>query len=311
MKQDVFSVGCEGLRFTGGSIVTPLQHADQQRLAEIRYIEDNRRPLGTAGNTKRFTLQIMQRYNKAHPNEKKSSYGAPAGNYSMAAEKSTLTQLVDTVVRPPSAVQILHNRPRFTHCQSKQSSKNFCNVLGPVSCKCCIEETNRRVAREVEYAAFPPCFDCSATSLVAPKLSQVLVRKTRTSRQEKPVAFEPNQHRATSINCNQAPVKIITKRKSRKQKCSLKGKKPPESEPTSSLDLAPISHGPPTLSGNKRTKVRLRLYDRQWEVRANEFFPNGHHVRRENPVFKLSEQQQRLRGILNNIKYKSATGANM
>ena len=54
----------------------------------------------------------------------------------------------------------------------------FCDTLGPSVCHSCIEGTNRKIAQDVEQSSFPE-LECSATTLVAPKLAMIMMDSDR------------------------------------------------------------------------------------------------------------------------------------
>ena len=124
---------------------------------------------------RRFSQHIMQGYNK--PKRRGApGYGAPL-ECSLHQPVNDTTDVVDLVVRPPSSYNVMPKRQKPVKCERPSVvSCEFCDVLGPLSCHECIESTNRRIAHDVEHAAFPDVA-CTASSLVAPVLAQLMVRQ--------------------------------------------------------------------------------------------------------------------------------------
>ncbi|XP_041354352.1 uncharacterized protein LOC121372147 [Gigantopelta aegis] len=73
-------------------------------------------------------------------------------------------------------------------CQfSEGADREYCDILGPVSCCRCIESTNRHIATEIQKGIFPD-IEVTLNSLVVPNISKVmksseniLARKRRLS----------------------------------------------------------------------------------------------------------------------------------
>lgn len=159
---------------------------------------DMRSPIPGMLEQRRFSEHIMQGYNKPKRREV-PGYGAPRTCVLQAPVKDT-SDVVDLVVRPPSRYNIMPKRQKAVRCDRPgMVSCEFCDVLGPLSCHECIESTNRRIAHEVEHAAFPD-MDCTASSLVAPTLAQLMVKSTpRGARNRRGVQQPPRHARVSTI----------------------------------------------------------------------------------------------------------------
>lgn len=81
---------------------------------------------------------------------------------------------MDSITKIPTRLKSL---PRLM----RESSKHYCDVLGPASCSVCIEAANRRIAGEVQRESFPQ-LDSSVIALVAPRLARTVNQSNRTSR---------------------------------------------------------------------------------------------------------------------------------
>ena len=155
---------------------------DQQHAKEKSYIGRtgvDKSPFPDLVEQRRFSRHIMQGYNK--PKRRPvPGYGMPKVCVLKEPIKDT-SDVVDLVVRPPSSYNVMPKRQKPTKCaRDAGASCEFCDVLGPLSCSECIESTNRRIANDVQTAAFPS-IDCTAASLVAPTLSQIMLRSNKRS----------------------------------------------------------------------------------------------------------------------------------
>ena len=152
---------------------------DQQHAREKSYIVRtgvDKSPFPGLVEQRRFSHHIMQGYNKPKRRQAQG-YGTPQLCVLREPVKDT-NDVVDMVVRPPSSYNVMPKRQKPTKCRRDTgASCEFCDVLGPLSCSECIESTNRRIANDVQTAAFP-AIDCTAASLVAPNLSQIMMKSS-------------------------------------------------------------------------------------------------------------------------------------
>ena len=152
---------------------------DYQHAREKSYIRRTshaaQSPITALLEQRRFSQHIMQGYNKPKRRQV-PGYGAPRQHLLHEPVRDT-SDVVDMIVRPPSSYNVMPKRQRPVKCDRPTAvSCEFCDVLGPLSCHECIESTNRRIAHDVEHAAFPDV-DCTASSLVAPILAQLVERE--------------------------------------------------------------------------------------------------------------------------------------
>ena len=333
------SMSDEALQLSSEVRIHPYREAaDQQQSLERRYIQDasdqawdgvQGQGIGaggevsegrheaseskTGGDNVRFTLHIMRRYNKPVRDTRNPSYGAPAPSVP-GPQKSMVSQLVEGVVRPPSSIHLVHSCVRPMHFQQPISS-SFCEVLGPTSCKACIEGTNRYTAHRVENLVFPTLPSLHpGTALVVPKLTHIMARDNRrlTLKTNPPAEGTPHTRPHHSPNTRAKSRERAVTLAIKKTSTKVAGPKKKEVSGGKQGVLLPvISQGMPTLASTHKRKARVhvRLYDRRWEVRAKDFFPEKEEnqtIQREDSSLHLSEQQRRLRHMLENIKFKSA-----
>lgn len=68
--------------------------------------------------------------------------------------------------------------------------QQFCDVLGPAVCGTCIEEANKKIADEVQKSSFPS-MEFSVTTIVAPKLASILVKRPSKERRRSSIQLPP------------------------------------------------------------------------------------------------------------------------
>lgn len=145
-----------------------------------RISQSLRSPYPGKSEQKRFSQHIMQEYKRPLKEVKSNGYGAPK-RVVLNQTYNDVNDVVEAFLKPNNGYNVMPKRQNPEKCsRPNQLACEFCDVLGPGACAMCIEATNRRIAHDVEEAAFPT-LDCSATSLVAPRLSDVMSHYSKKS----------------------------------------------------------------------------------------------------------------------------------
>ena len=162
-------------------------------------------PLSDRTDKKRFSKHIIQEYKKPLKEVKPPGYGTPR-RVSLVQRYNTITDIVNSLIKPNNGFNVMPKRQKAEKCdRENEMACQFCDVLGPVSCSMCIEATNRRIAHEVEEAAFPQ-IECTASNLVAPNLSMTMSKGDKIIKKKR-VSLAPN---VTISPVNPTPVKLKT-----------------------------------------------------------------------------------------------------
>ena len=124
---------------------------------------------------KRFSKVILQKY---HTPTKHAIYSYCTPQDAITASlvpEPTLTELIQKSKDPPEIPVNPRKQNPVSSVHVSPTQHQFCDTLGPSSCQRCIEETNRKIAKEIEQSSFP-ILECSATTLVAPTLARMMTK---------------------------------------------------------------------------------------------------------------------------------------
>lgn len=133
---------------------------------------------------KRLMKQTMKEFNK--PIEPPDTpYCSPKHQMSIDFEVPPKINY-DVVTNFPMGVARWARRHDGTICShnAQNSLSQYCDVLGPYSCKKCIEITNRRIIAEIQKETFPE-LEFSITNIVAPRLCTALINGERLMSRER------------------------------------------------------------------------------------------------------------------------------
>ena len=156
---------------------------------ERTYIYRTRIGTRSADNydTKNFWAQTIKQYNRPLDGKDDIPYRSPRVYPQIEAASGNGTVFmqpkepqVESITKVPSSLKSLPRKLKMHKCKSRGTySHEFCDVLGPSACRVCIEIANRKIAGEVQRAAFPE-LDCTVTTLVAPKLAKFMAQGDRS-----------------------------------------------------------------------------------------------------------------------------------
>ncbi len=150
---------------------------------ERTYIHQSRSGAKSAdqSDSQRFWSQTIKQYNRPIDSLEDIPYRSPRiypreddEMVKNAAFMKPKEPEVESITKVPSSLKSLPRKLKEVECKSRGTfSHQFCDVLGPAACNVCIEFANRKIAGEVQKAAFPD-LDCTVTTLVAPKLAKFM-----------------------------------------------------------------------------------------------------------------------------------------
>ncbi len=113
----------------------------------------------------RFFAQTLKQYNRPKDIAEDVPYRSPrlivTSNENVMALFKPREPEMESITRVPSALKTLPKRLKERRCSGDGTC--YCDVLGPVSCKHCIEKGNRKIAGEMHGN----CFFFLFTSLVS------------------------------------------------------------------------------------------------------------------------------------------------
>ncbi len=238
---------------------------------------------------RRMSMYTMKEYNQpSFAKQKLYSYGAP--------RKSILPTVVNiSKDEEPDINMKIKIAPRqasrtCNHRFTGKVSNQFCDVLGPSFCIKCIERTNRTIAKEIEHSVFPT-LDCSATTLVAPKLAAVMIHGDAKKQRRR------SRSRAKSISRSQRRTRSRSKSQSRSQKRS--GSKSQTRSPNKKQSKKKdkkvqfISFSPAKLEETDKNDKVKPIIETRYMARAKAFLKSSD-VGPEEGVVTSTEQQRMI-----------------
>ena len=136
----------------------PVRIEDVESKFEKQYVKKSTSGPKSAENSvaSRFFAQTIKSYNRPKDMGNDMPYRSPRlvvkTNENLVALFKPREPQVESVTRVPSAVKTLPRKLRNKKCLRRENGKFsdcYCDVLGPSTCKVCIEKGNRKIAGEM------------------------------------------------------------------------------------------------------------------------------------------------------------------